>query len=463
MSPKDKTATATKATNDPSPPATRRTPIPARSPIDDGTRTQLVTLPSQRRRSGSPLLAGLPDRTPKKRKAKESPVSTIESPPVSSISDLGSRLEHAVDDRHQLTRFSKSPLKEHIEQGGDKGPSSKETDIEGDKGPSSVRKGTEIPATGTESAKGSSSVDFASSGAYAGKSPRGNTNWGDLEDGIFEKYNEEVNTSTNIAEIYQYYCGEEEKPDYRKDSDFPHAGVMPSKRDRSDPKESDEDSGVTTDEDNDKPQNGNKNPDYDPDPFVFPASTYKLKKEYDKVLQVRKRILNDKSLTEEVRTVHLRKNKLLIEDMTREIVARDAALSAETTAEEIHRGRIARGEEAFERVRANLKGKGEWAPPRSTLSDEDEYLQCIAKGKAIQERIADREKAAKTQASSSNTDEDWTFDRLGVEPVLEQPAVRRTADVPADKEQWEGFLAGADLQSATPAGARGKALLSSAY
>jgi hypothetical protein len=150
MSPKDKKATATKATNDPSPPVTRRTPIPARSPIDDGTRTQLVTLSSQRRRSGSPLLAGLPDRTPKKRKAKESPVSTIESAPVSSISDLGNRLEHAVDDRHQLTRFSKTPPKEHIEQGGDKGPSSKETDIEADKGPSSVRKDKLDPASGIE-------------------------------------------------------------------------------------------------------------------------------------------------------------------------------------------------------------------------------------------------------------------------------------------------------------------------
>jgi hypothetical protein len=101
---------------------------------------------------------------------------------------------------------------------------------------------------------------------------------------------------------------------------------MPSKRDKSDPKESDEDSGVTTDEDEDKPQNGRKSPDYDPDPFVFPASTYKLKKEFDKALQVRKRILNDKSLSEEVRTVHLHKSKMLIEAMTEEIVARDAAL-----------------------------------------------------------------------------------------------------------------------------------------
>jgi hypothetical protein len=177
MSPKDKKATATKATNEPPPLATRRTPLPARSPIDDDTRTQLIPLFSQRRRSGSPLLAGLPDRTPKKRKAKESPDSAIESAPASSVSDLGSRLEHAVDDRHQLTRFSKTPPKEHTDIGGDKGPSSGvETGIEGDKGPSPVRKDNADPATGKEGDKGSSPSDFASSGAYAGKSPRGNTN-----------------------------------------------------------------------------------------------------------------------------------------------------------------------------------------------------------------------------------------------------------------------------------------------
>jgi hypothetical protein len=108
-----------------------------------------------------------------------------------------------------------------------------------------------------------------------------------------------------------------------------------------------------------------------------------------------------------------------------------------------------------------------------SLIEEDEDLQCIAKGKAIQERIAAREKAAKTQASSSNTDEDWTslsatFDRATSKPgafqgivnrldenaVLEQPVVRRTVDVAADKGRWEEFLAGAALQSATPASSR---------
>jgi hypothetical protein len=157
--------------------------------------------------------------------------------------------------------------------------------------------------------------------------------------------------------------------------------------------------------------------------------------------------------SEEVRTVHLRKSKLLIEAMTEEIVARDAALALP-------------GETGVSSAAAP-------APAPTTLSDEDEYLQCIAKGKAIQERIAAREKAAKTQASSSNIDEDWTslsatFDRaaskpgafqgivnrLGEESVLEQPAARRTTDVAADKKQWERFLAGTALQSAAPASAR---------
>ena len=44
--------------------------------------------------------------------------------------------------------------------------------------------------------------------------------------------------------------------------------------------------------------------------------------------------------------------------------------------------------------------------------------------------------------------------RLGKEPVLEQPAVGRTVDVAADKAQWEGFLAGTVLQNAVPASSR---------
>ena len=52
---------------------------------------------------------------------------------------------------------------------------------------------------------------------------------------------------------------------------------MPPKKDNEDPKESDDGSGITTDEDEDKPQNGKYSPDYDPDPFGFPDSTYDLR------------------------------------------------------------------------------------------------------------------------------------------------------------------------------------------
>ncbi len=107
-----------------------------------------------------------------------------------------------------MTRFSKTPPKEHTDKGGDKGPSSAETDIEGDKGPSSVRKDKLDPATGIESAKGSSPADFASSVIYAGTSKGGNLNWGDLEEDMLEKDNEDPseksedgNTSSHISSL----------------------------------------------------------------------------------------------------------------------------------------------------------------------------------------------------------------------------------------------------------------------
>jgi hypothetical protein len=131
-----------------------------------------------------------------------------------------------------------------------------ETGIGGDKGPSSVRKGTEVSATGIESAKGSSPAVFASSGMYAGTRKGGNPNWGDLEDNILEKDNEDPkeksedgSITSHIAKIYSYYNDKDERPDDQKDSDFPHAGVKLPKKDKEDPKEGDEDSGVTTDED----------------------------------------------------------------------------------------------------------------------------------------------------------------------------------------------------------------------
>ncbi len=60
--------------------------------------------------------------------------------------------------------------------------------------------------------------------------------------------------------------------------------MQPPKKDKVDPKEGDEDSGVTTDDDDDKPQNGNKSPGYDPDPAAWPASYDLLLREYDKAL-----------------------------------------------------------------------------------------------------------------------------------------------------------------------------------
>jgi hypothetical protein len=258
------------------------------------------------------------------------------------------------------------------------------------------------------------------------------------------------------------------------------------KKYKEDPKEGDEDSGVTTDEDDDKPQNGNKSPGYDSDPASWPTSYDLLLRDYDEALAERKIILNDKTLSEEVRIVHLRKSKIRIDDLTRAMRARHEAL-------------FLPGKSATALVSAPRDNT------QASLSDEDEYLQCVARGKAIQERIAAREIATRTQsssseeggrmkrlldrvetgkivieklraakeraaiaqASSSNADEDWTslnatFDRaankpgafqgianrLDKDPALKPPAARRIVDVAADKDQWKEFLAGTDLQSA---------------
>ncbi len=66
-----------------------------------------------RRRSGGPSLnPGLPEHTPKKRRTKE-PVLSTEGHQFDS--DLGSRLEQAVDDRHRQIMSTQAPLKERIE------------------------------------------------------------------------------------------------------------------------------------------------------------------------------------------------------------------------------------------------------------------------------------------------------------------------------------------------------------
>jgi hypothetical protein len=132
MSAKGKKSTTKKASKDRSPVTSRRTLT--RSPIDDGTRTQLFSLSSsQRRRSGSPLLTGLLEPAPKRRKAKEPALSadTFYVPDA----NLGSRLEDAVDARHRQILSEQIPPKEHTAKEGAKGPSaaSVHTAIESDK------------------------------------------------------------------------------------------------------------------------------------------------------------------------------------------------------------------------------------------------------------------------------------------------------------------------------------------
>jgi hypothetical protein len=133
MSAKGKKATATKASKDPSPVASRRTPV--RSPIDEGARTQLFPLSSsQRRRSGSPLLSGLPEPAPKRRKAKEPVLSADTYVPDPN---LGGRIEKAMCDGLDQT-LSARTAKE-----GAKGPSAASVHIsdkesDRDQGSSSV-------------------------------------------------------------------------------------------------------------------------------------------------------------------------------------------------------------------------------------------------------------------------------------------------------------------------------------
>jgi hypothetical protein len=153
-----------------------------RSPIDDGTRTQLFPLSSsQRRRSGSPLLVGLPEPAPKRRKAKEPALSADTYVPDPN---LGSHLEQAVDDRRNQL------LSTHTAKEGAKGPSgaSVHTAIESDEGPSAVsvhaaQETVRSSSASEESVQGSSPVNLASSGIYSEKSAKsGQDKWGDLVD-----------------------------------------------------------------------------------------------------------------------------------------------------------------------------------------------------------------------------------------------------------------------------------------
>jgi hypothetical protein len=114
-------------------------------------------------------------------------------------------------------------------------------------------------------------------GAYAGTSPRGDTNWGDRD--------------------------EDDTTD---------------EKDKVDPKKSED--GITTDEDDDKPQQGNEIP------VTLPIANDLFLDEYNKVFADHKKIREDKSLSEEVRVVHLRKSKLRVDARVTANWARNEAL-----------------------------------------------------------------------------------------------------------------------------------------
>jgi hypothetical protein len=179
----NKAKTSKDAPKDPTP---KRAPsagrLPARSPLDDGMRSQLFNLSpalSQRRRSNSPLLPGLKDPTPKKRKAKvsveDTPASAADKSSSaedtstlasaanksSSVEDtpappLGIRLSETVDQRLLQLSSSRIPEKEH-------------SAIEGDKDPGNESGNTSLSALHAE-----------------GKAKRSRTSllgpWGDLDD-----------------------------------------------------------------------------------------------------------------------------------------------------------------------------------------------------------------------------------------------------------------------------------------
>ncbi len=152
----NKAKTSKYAPKDPTP---KRAPsagrLPARSPLDDGMRSQMFNLSptlSQRRRSNSPLLPELKDPPPKKRKAKVS----VEDTPASAAgksssaedtstlayaanksssaedtltSPRGIRLSEAVDQRLLQLTSSKIPEKEHSAMEGDKDPGNESGNI----------------------------------------------------------------------------------------------------------------------------------------------------------------------------------------------------------------------------------------------------------------------------------------------------------------------------------------------
>jgi hypothetical protein len=133
--------------------------LPICSPLDDGARSQMFNLstPLRRRSRGLPLNPGLPEHTPKKRRVKE-PVLSTEGHQFDP--DLGSRIEHAVDDRHRQVMSAHAPLKERIEDRSAKG---------------ATNNGSAKGATYDESVKGATN-DESANGASSDESAKGANN-----------------------------------------------------------------------------------------------------------------------------------------------------------------------------------------------------------------------------------------------------------------------------------------------
>ncbi len=145
-------------------------------------------------------------------------------------------------------------------------------------------------------------------------------------------------------------------------------------KDKVDPKGKD-DGGITTDEEDDKPQDGNKNP-----ASVSVSNVdYLILDEYNKAFADHKRIREDTSISEEERKVLLAKSKLRVDASIRTNWARNSALA--------------------------LSYEASVSTTAVSASKPKSNAQASAS-----------ESKDNTQTSSSNVDEDWpslgaTFDR----------------------------------------------------
>ncbi len=158
-----------KAIKEPTPlpvPTPKRAPsagrVPAHSPIDDGMRSQMFNLPtslqyrSSSRRSNSPLLLGLADPPPKKRKSKVSLENTSASAANKSSSAEDTTISASAADKSSSAEDTLTPplgicLSEAVGQrllqlGSSKIPEKEHSALEGDKGPSSESNNTPLAA-----------------------------------------------------------------------------------------------------------------------------------------------------------------------------------------------------------------------------------------------------------------------------------------------------------------------------